>query len=90
MRGPKLIDKKLKKLVDRKCRFCPVSDYNLLDVHRIIEGANGGVYSEINTVTLCSNCHRKVHSKEIVILGKHFSTAGYLVHYLENNIEKWV
>lgn len=73
------------------CFFCGEDDYALLDVHRIIEGANGGEYTEANSLVVCSNCHRKVHDGQIRIAGKFKSTKGprpQLLYY-ENNIEKW-
>ena len=85
------MDKKVKKKIDKKCYFCPESDYNLLDVHRIVEGKNNGKYTDYNTVTTCCTCHRKIHSGRIQIVGKHYSTAGrYVLHYIEDNEEKWV
>lgn len=88
---PKLINKKHKKLIDRKCAFCDCDRYELLDVHRIVPGEQGGKYTEYNTLSLCASCHRKVHAEIIKILGKHFSSSGrYLVHYIEDGVEKWV
>jgi hypothetical protein len=87
----RLIDKKEKK-ADGKCRFCPTDDYALLDVHRIIEGKDGGQYTEFNTVTVCSLCHRKIHAGKLKILGKNYSTSGrWMVRYLdEEGQENWV
>jgi 5-methylcytosine-specific restriction endonuclease McrA len=88
---PRRINKKQKKLTAGECLFCGTDDYSVLDVHRIVPGEEGGVYSEFNTVVACSNCHRKVHAGLIKIIGKHFSTAGrYLVNYVdEDGAEKW-
>jgi hypothetical protein len=87
----KLIDKKAKKKRDGKCYFCGEEDYDLLDVHRIREGANGGKYTDFNTVTTCSNCHRKIHAGKIQIHGRHFSTAArYILHFTnEEGEEVW-
>jgi len=88
MRSLKLIDKKLKKKVDGKCYFCPCNDYDLLDVHRIVEGKNGGKYNDWNTVCACTSCHRKIHAGKIKITGKFRSTAGSTVLiYEENGVE---
>jgi hypothetical protein len=88
----KLIDKKLKKLMDGKCRFCPVDSYELLDVHRIVEGKDGGAYTENNTITVCSLCHRKIHAGKLKVLGKNYSTSGkWLVRYIDDEgQEKWI
>ncbi|MEI8270967.1 MAG: HNH endonuclease, partial [bacterium] len=83
-----LINKIYKKKQDKKCYFCPCDDYDLLDVHRINEGSNGGRYTEFNTVVVCSLCHRKIHSGKIKVFRKYFSTKGWVLHYLdENNVE---
>lgn len=90
MRKKKLIDKKIKKLIDKKCKFCGENEYCVLDVHRIIPGCEGGIYSENNTVTSCGNCHRKIHDGKIKIDRKYLSTSGWVLHYFdENGIEHW-
>lgn len=90
MARKKLIDKKAKKLHEGKCRFCEVSDYSLLDVHRIVEGADGGRYTEGNCVVVCSNCHRRVHAGEIKIDRFFYSTSGrWRLRFWENGEEKW-
>jgi predicted HNH restriction endonuclease len=84
------MNKKIKKKTDKKCHFCEESDYNVLDVHRITPGAEGGKYSEFNTVCCCSNCHRKIHADEIKIVGKYYTTAGkYVINYIINGEEHW-
>lgn len=82
----RLIDKKLKKRMEKRCYFCGCDNYATLDVHRIIPG---GEYSDFNTIVVCCKCHRKIHAGQIQIRGKHFSTAGrYVVIYLEDGQEK--
>lgn len=86
----KLIDKKAKKKNDGKCYFCQENDYDLLDVHRIKEGANGGRYTEFNTITVCVACHRKVHAGKIQVFRKYYSTGGWILHYInEEGKEVW-
>jgi Zn-finger protein len=86
----KLINKKIKKLVDKKCKFCECNVYDLLDVHRIIEGKNGGKYTDTNTITVCSLCHRKIHSGIIKVDRKYPSTSGWVLHYFdENGLERF-
>lgn len=86
----KLSKKQIKKRCDKKCYFCDCETYELLDVHRIIEGKNGGKYTEWNMCTTCCMCHRKIHSNIIKILGKYYSTKGYVIHYIdENGVEHW-
>jgi predicted HNH restriction endonuclease len=90
MRNKKLVNKKNLKKVARKCFFCNVDDYALLDVHRIIPGEEGGVYSETNSLVVCSNCHRKIHDGQIKIDRRYPSTGGWVLHYWEGEKEKWV
>ena len=88
----KLSFQQLKKKHKGKCFFCETPDYNVLDCHRILEGENGGKYTDFNTLVVCATCHRKVHSGTIKILGKHSTSRGSskIVHFIdENNKEQW-
>ena len=86
----RLSKQQIKKRIDKKCFFCEEDDYNLLDVHRILDGAKGGNYNNRNTLTVCSKCHRKIHSGRIKIFGKYLSTsANWVVHYEEDEEERW-
>lgn len=84
------MNKKLKKKIQGKCYFCNEDDYSLLDVHRILPGAEGGEYNDHNSLVVCSNCHRKCHSGRIIIHGRHYCSNGHwLLHYTEDNNENW-
>lgn len=86
----RLVNKKAKKKFLGKCHFCEESDYSLLDLHRVLDGALGGIYSDFNTVVCCANCHRKIHSKKIILDRKYFSTsAKWLLHYWIDGEEYW-
>lgn len=86
----KLINKKAKKKTEGQCFFCEEDDYAVLDCHRIVEGADGGEYTDFNTVVVCANCHRRIHDEQIVIDRKYFSTSGqYVLHYWEDGEEFW-
>lgn len=74
-----LINKQNKKRLE-SCAFCECADYEILDVHRINEGADGGRYTSHNSLTVCANCHRKIHSGKIKTFRKHLSTGGYVLH----------
>lgn len=90
MSRKKIINKKIKKLSDKFCKFCKTSEYCTLDLHRIIEGENGGKYTDSNTVTCCASCHRKIHGGIIKIDRKYKSTVGEVLHYWdEKGIEHW-
>lgn len=82
------MNKKLKKLCDKRCFFCPEDNYECLDLHRIIEGHQGGKYEKWNVITTCANCHRRVHSGIIKIFRKYLSTRGWVLHYIDENGEE--
>lgn len=87
----KLINKQAFKAAEGKCRLCGEPDYATLDVHRIIEGNAGGKYEEHNSVVLCSNCHRKVHDKQIIIDRYYLCSNGkHLLRILDNGNEKYI
>lgn len=77
--------KKLRKLIEGKCRLCGEENYNLLDVHRIKEGSDGGKYSYDNTITICVSCHRMHHAGEIKILKWYNSTFGRTIHWIDKS-----
>lgn len=86
----KLINKAIKKKIDKKCKFCEEDDLCTLDVHRITPGSEGGKYTEHNTVTCCVKCHRKIHNQKIKIDRKYYSTKGWILHYFdEQGEEHW-
>lgn len=84
-----MINKQARKRSEGKCYLCGENDYSLLDVHRIVEGKNGGRYTEHNTVVLCANCHRRTHYGALTIHRWYNSTNGRVLHYTENGEEKW-
>lgn len=89
-RKRKLIDKVAKKKSDGKCLFCGNDDYAVLDCHRILPGEDGGIYTDFNTVTSCSNCHRRIHDGQIKLDRKYFRSDGrWVLHYWEDGVEKW-
>lgn len=78
------INKEAAKRFAGKCYFCPCNIYELLDVHRIVEGAAGGKYTDFNTVVVCAACHRKIHAGLIRIDRKYYSTnARWVLHYFD-------
>ena len=80
----------IKKLIHKACFFCGESDYDLLDVHRIYEGSQGGTYDPRNTLVNCALCHRKIHAGRIIVHGKYFCTSGrWKVHFTEDGHEHW-
>jgi hypothetical protein len=67
------------------CLICGDDAYEVLDVHRIQAGADGGKYKSNNTVCLCANCHRKVHGGVLQIDRWYFSTAGDVLRYIDED-----
>jgi len=83
--NPPFVSKKVFKRRHRLCRICKEDTYELLDVHRI---KWGGAYSNSNCVCLCTICHRKVHANIIKIFGWKDSTAGKMLHIINENGEE--
>jgi len=85
----KLVDKIAKKNFDKKCYFCDENNYHLLDVHRIVPGEEGGEYTDFNSLTVCANHHRLIHSGYLKIDRKYASTKGNILHYWMGDEEYW-
>lgn len=47
------------------CQICKTKN-GKLEVHHIIYCSNGGTDDENNLITLCENCHKKIHSGKII------------------------
>jgi hypothetical protein len=92
MRRKKLIDKQAFKKMEGRCFFCEESDYNLLDVHRILEGSEKGQYTNTNSLVVCCKCHRKIHAGYIKPIRKYLRSDGlWVLNYIdENEQEQWV
>lgn len=89
-RKKRLIDKAIKKMSDKRCKFCGTEEYCVLDSHRIVPGESGGEYVPLNVVTCCANCHRKIHDGKINVDRMYYSTGGWVLHYFdEAGVEHW-
>jgi len=89
-RRKKLINKLNFKRSAGKCYFCPVNEYALLDVHRIVPGEKEGEYTDFNSLCVCCNCHRRIHNEQIKIDRKYKTSSGRtILHFWDNGIEKW-
>lgn len=87
----KLINKQSFKYSKKKCRICGNNDYCTLNVHRINPGKNNGKYTPENSVSLCANCHAKVHDGQIIIDRYYKSTLGYdMLRIIIDNKEKFI
>jgi hypothetical protein len=74
-----------------KCLICEESRYETLQCHRVVPGAQKGIYHHRNIVVLCSNCHSLVTAGKIIVHAIHNSTyAQFVVHYTDDKgIEYW-
>ena len=54
-------DRLRKKGMNKKCSLCGWE--GPCDIHRIINGKDGGTYNKNNIRVLCPNCHRLEHYK---------------------------
>ena len=83
--NPAFGSKQIRKKSEGKCRCCGEDNYDLLDVHRIKEGKDGGAYSYWNTVVICTSCHRKQQAGQIKIVAWLNSTAGRLLQWFDED-----
>lgn len=79
-----------RRLFDKSCFFCGEADAATLDCHRIVPGEQGGSYAFANTMTLCSNCHRRVHAGDIVVIARRTGTGGTYIHCRVGGEEKFI
>lgn len=91
MRRKKIINKQARKRFDKKCFFCSQDDYNLLHVHRIVEGSDGGKYTDMNSLTVCVLCHNKIHAGYLKPIRKYWRTDGkWVLNYIDQDgVERW-
>ena len=76
-----------------KCQACKTSKDIVLEVHHILERSNGGGDRPDNLITLCSSCHKKIHSGKIScpsIKSKQFRDAGVLNSCMKHMYEELV
>ncbi len=67
------------------CEICSESDI-ILDRHHITSKTNGGTNEPSNIVSLCCNCHRRVHMGMFVLEGRFLTTDGYeLIYHTQND-----
>lgn len=73
-----------------KCFFCPCSDYEALQCHRIVPGADGGEYVFENTLCLCATCHCKVTAGTIKVFARRYGTSGSYIHCILDGKEQFI
>ncbi len=86
-----MTNKQIFKRFRGKCFFCLESTYELLTVHRILEGCNKGKYNWSNSLCICQNCHARIHYSKEIVIDKKYKTSGgkMVVHYWINEQEFW-
>lgn len=73
-----------------KCRICGESNYVTLQAHRINDGQYGGKYTKMNCVSVCGNCHARIHAKQLIIDRYYTSSSGKKLRIIENGVEKFI
>jgi 5-methylcytosine-specific restriction endonuclease McrA len=64
-----------KKLVPIICEICGENNKAVLHKHHIIERIDRNTTNhELNLAIVCSNCHNKIHAKQIELIGLYPST----------------
>ena len=59
-----------------KCEICGEMNKKVLDRHHMVPRSDpNSTNNESNLAIVCANCHRKIHSLEIVIEGLYKTTA---------------
>ena len=57
----RVLKEQLSKIRGGICQKCSNNNYNILQVHHIIERSKGGTNDESNLLILCPNCHMTEH-----------------------------
>ena len=57
----RILKEKLSKIRGGICEKCGNDNYNILQIHHILERCNGGTNDESNLLILCPNCHMTEH-----------------------------
>ena len=79
---------KLKSLrLKRKCEVCEINDV-MLHYHHIIPQCDLRCTNTNNNIAiLCPNCHTKIHTGDLIIIGVYKSTENYSVIWYKNGQE---
>lgn len=60
-----------------RCEICHITDSKVIDYHHIIPRTDPRCTNDLsNLAIICSNCHRIVHSGDIIIEGVYLTTTG--------------
>jgi len=60
------------------CEVC-FHTMSIIDKHHIHSLSKGGTNCESNKCKLCPNCHRLIHSDEIILEGRFQTTEGNII-----------
>ena len=80
---------KLKSLRPKnKCEVCNIDEKKILHRHHIIPQCDERcTNSDSNLAILCPNCHSKVHTGKIIIIGVYSSTDGLIPMWFKKGSE---
>jgi len=51
------------------CIFCGYDEFDALELHHLIPKKKGGKETKSNIITICANCHRKIHNPDSDCIG---------------------
>lgn len=82
--------RRIKKLLRHHCEICNESNVAVLHKHHIIPRTDPNTsHSDSNLAQVCSNCHNKIHNKQIIVIDIFPSTKlpyGRTLVYIENGV----
>lgn len=75
-------------LTKKACEICGLADLSIIHRHHIIPQSDPRcTNSHDNLACLCPNCHSKVHTGELIIIGVYPSTDGRCLVWFKSNEE---
>lgn len=66
------------------CEICE-NEFTSLDTHHIKSRKFGGTNDDRNICRICPNCHRLIHTGEIIVEGRYDSCSGNIVVWRNKN-----
>lgn len=64
-----------KKLIKEECEICGEKNKSVLHIHHILDRVKPNSNNDaMNCAIICANCHNRVHSNEIEIIGVYPAT----------------
>ena len=71
------------------CELCGIKEFesSSVDSHHMIPLSLGGIDNIYNTICLCPNCHRDIHSKKVTLNQRYSMFKKILLHIKKDNPE---